>query len=90
MTLFFCGAGCPFVQAFVYSTNYPAKCKQFGGFLGDWAVKNLPTMQEMRQEPQVWSLDQEDPLEKEMATPIFLPGESHGQRRRRSLEDYSP
>ena len=31
----------------------------------------------------------EDPLEKEMAThsPIFLPGESHGQR---NLADYSP
>ena len=29
----------------------------------------------------VLSLDQEDPLEKEMATtPIFLPGKSHGQR----------
>ena len=31
---------------------------------------------------------QEDPLEKEMApTPVFLPGESHGQR---SLVDSSP
>ena len=26
------------------------------------------------------TLDQEDPLEKEMATPVFLPGKSHGQR----------
>ena len=25
-------------------------------------------------------LGQEDPLEEEMATPVFLPGESHGQR----------
>ena len=35
-----------------------------GGFPGGSAVKNLPAMQEM------WipSLDQEDPLEKEMAT----------------------
>ena len=33
-------------------------------------------MQEM-QETQVWSLGEEDPLEKEMATtPVFLPGES--------------
>ena len=33
------------------------------------------------QETQVWSLDQEDPLEKEMQpTPAFLPGKSHGQR----------
>ena len=31
---------------------------------------------------------QEDPLEKEMApTPVFLPGESHGQR---NLVGYSP
>ena len=30
-------------------------------------VKNLPAMQETR-ETQVWSLGQEDPLEKEMAT----------------------
>ena len=39
-------------------------------------VKNLPAMQE------TWfqSLGQEDPLEKEMATPVFLPGKSHGQR----------
>ena len=34
------------------------------------------------------SLGQEDPLEKDMATtPVFLPGESHGQR---SLAGYSP
>ena len=56
----------------------------------DWAslmvqmVKNLPAMQETR----VWSLGQEDALEKEMAsTLVFLPGESHGQR---SLAGYSP
>ena len=40
-------------------------------------VKNLPA----RWETQVQSLGGEDPLEKEMAThPVFLPGESHGQR----------
>ena len=47
-------------------------------------VKNLPAMQE------TWirSLGQEDPLEKEMApSPVFLPGESHGQR---SLVGYNP
>ena len=34
------------------------------------------------QETWVWSLGQEDLLEKEMATaPVFLPGESHGQKR---------
>ena len=40
------------------------------------------------QELWVPSLGQEDSLEKEMETdPVFLPGESHGQR---SLEGYSP
>ena len=46
-------------------------------------VKNLPSTQET----QVQLLDREDPLKKEMATtPVFLPGESHGQR---SLAGYS-
>jgi len=46
-------------------------------------VKNLPTMQE------IWvrSLGCEDPLEEEMATLVFLPGKSHGQR---SLAGSSP
>ena len=35
----------------------------------------------------VQSLGWEDPLEKEMATPVFLPGKSHGER---SLVGYSP
>ena len=40
------------------------------------------------QETWVQSLGWEDPLEEEMATiPVFLPGESHGQR---SLLGYSP
>ena len=40
------------------------------------------------QETQVRPLGQEDPLVKGMATtPVFLPGESHGQR---SLAGYSP
>ena len=47
-------------------------------------LKRLPAMQET----QVRSLSWEDPLEKEMATtPVFLPGESHGER---SLVGYSP
>ena len=47
-------------------------------------VKKLPEMQETW----VQSLGLEDPLEKEwLPTPIFLPGESHGQR---SLAGYSP
>ena len=46
-------------------------------------IKDLPVMQE------TWaqSLGQEDPLEEGMATPVLLPGESHGQR---SLADCSP
>ena len=47
-------------------------------------LKHLPAMQET----QVRSLGWEDPLEKEMQpTPVFLPGESHGQR---ILVGYSP
>ena len=46
-------------------------------------VKSLPAMQEMW----VQSLGRENPLEKKTATPVFLPGESHGQR---SLVGYSP
>ena len=47
-------------------------------------VRNGPAMQETR----VQSLGREDSLEKKMATtPVFLPGESHGQR---SLAGYSP
>ena len=40
------------------------------------------------QEIQVQSLDWEDPLQREwQSTPVFLPGEFHGQR---SLAGYSP
>ena len=39
-------------------------------------VKNLPTIKEMLVQP----LGGKDPLGKEMATPSFLPGKSHGQR----------
>ena len=46
-------------------------------------VKNLPATWEIW----VQSLGQEDSLEKErQPTPVFLPGESHGQK---SLVDYS-
>ena len=47
------------------------------------SVKNLPSMQETW----VLFLGQEDPLEKRMTTPVFLPGEFHGQR---SLSGYRP
>ena len=54
------------------------------GFPGGSVVKNPPA----KQETQFQSLDQKDPLEKEMApTPVFLPGKFHGQR---SLASYSP
>ena len=46
-------------------------------------VKNPAAMQRT----QVRSLGREDPLEKGMATPVFLPGGSHGQR---ILAGYSP
>ena len=46
-------------------------------------LKNLPAMHEMRVQSQDW----EDLLEKEMATPVILAGEFHGQK---SLEGYSP
>ena len=39
-------------------------------------VKNLPVMWETR----VQSLGWENPLEKKMAMPVVLPGESHGQK----------
>ena len=47
-------------------------------------VKNLPAMQET----QVRSLVRKIPWRREwQATPVFFPGESHGQR---SLVGYSP
>ena len=54
------------------------------GFLGGIGVKNLPA----NAEDMNLVLDWEDPLRrKEQPTPVFLPGESHGQR---SLAGYSP
>ena len=47
------------------------------GFPVAQVVKNLPAMQET----QVWSLGQEDPLEREwQPTPVLLHGKSHGSR----------
>ena len=49
-------------------------------------VKNLPVMQETW----VWSLGWEEPLEGRrewLPTPVFLSGESHGQKR---LAGYNP
>ena len=46
-------------------------------------VKKPPAMQETW----VWSLGWEDPLEKKVATSVFLPGKSHEQK---SLAGCSP
>ena len=54
-----------------------------GASLVAQTLKHLPAMQETW----VRSLGQEDTLEKEMATLVLLPGESHGGR---SLVGYSP
>ena len=54
-----------------------------GASLVTQMVKNLPAMKETW----VQSLGQEDPLEKGMDTPVFLPREFHGQR---NLAGYSP
>ena len=49
--------------------------------------KNSPVKQET-QETWVWSLCEEDPLERKLQpTPVFLPGKSHGQR---SMVGYGP
>ena len=54
------------------------------GSLVAQTVKNLPAMQETW----VWSLGWEDPWRRKcQPTPVFLPGESHGQR---ILLGYSP
>ena len=45
-------------------------------FILYWSIVDSPAVQET----QVWSLGQEDPLEKGIPTPVFLPGASHGQR----------
>ena len=57
------------------------------GFPGGSVVKTLPVNAgDMRDATR--SLGQEDPLEEGLAaTPVFLPGEFHGQR---SLVGYSP
>ena len=64
---------------FLFSGSLP----KVVGCSGGSVVKNSPAYKG----DTVWSLGQEDPVEKGMQpTPVFLPGESHGQR---SLVDYS-
>ena len=74
-------------QAGVEGTLFHMQSQQLWGFPGSAVIKNLPAMQET-QESWVLALGGEDPLEEEMKpTPVFLPGESHGQR---SLVGSSP
>ena len=56
------------------------------GFPSGSEVKNLPALQKL-QEKWIQSLGGEYPVEESMATPVFLPRESYGQR---SLAGYSP
>ena len=59
------------------------------GFLDVSVVKNPPVMQKIQETLWIRSLGQEDPLEGRawQPTPVFLSGESHGQR---SLAGNSP
>ena len=75
--------------AAAFLISFPTR---LGGRAGS-VVKNPPAMQKM-QEMRVLSLGQEDPLATHSSilgswqpTPVFLPGEFHGQR---SLVGYSP
>ena len=55
----------------------------FCGGLVAQTVKNLPAMQETW----IWSLGQEDTLRREwLPTPVFWPGEFHGQRSLEGLQ----
>ena len=57
--------------------GFSLQLKTDGTSLVAQLVKNVPAMQETR----IWSLSQEDPLEKGMTIHyVFLPGEFHGQR----------
>ena len=56
-------------------------------YLVNWPIKWLRQKEfSCKAGDQVQSLGWEDPLENRMNTPVFLPGESHGQR---SLAGYS-
>ena len=82
-----------FVECFLYSWNDSKRVirisssnplRSSGRSLVAQMVKNLSAMQETW----VWSLSSEDSWRREWRpTPVFLPGESHGQR---SLAGYSP
>ena len=65
------------------SNKWELCCIFVGASLVAQRLKCLPAMRETP----VRSLGQEDPLEKEIPTPVFLSGESHGQK---SLVGYIP
>ena len=67
----------------IFFLRYTLEERSFGASRVAQMVKNLPAMQEIG----VQSLGQEDHLENGMETPVFLPGEFHGQR---NLAGYSP
>ena len=88
------GVGCHFLLQGSFSTQGSNQCilrlLHFTQILYCWAslvanmVKKLPAMLRT----QVQSVDQEDPLRRTwQPTPVFLPGESHGEK---SLTVYSP
>ena len=66
------------LAVYIYKCVHPSQVAQW--------IKNQPAVLET-QETWVQSLSWEDPLKEGMATPVFLPGETHGQR---SLAGYSP
>ena len=60
---------------------------RFAWILEKNGEKENEDLSDTYEETWVWALGREDPLEDGMATPVFLAGESHGQR---SLVGYSP
>ena len=76
-------AVCGVAKSKMWLSNWTTKMLIQGASLVAWTVKNLLTTQETP----VQALGWEDPLEKGITTtPIFLPGEFHGQK---SLAGYS-
>ena len=74
-------------QMYQQQTLNQASLNRNTGFPGGSVVKNPPAMQKI-QETWVPSVGQEDPGRRTwQPTPVFLPGEFHGQR---SLVGYSP
>ena len=74
-------------QPLFQSTSQLGTPRGHVGFPGDHSGKE-PTCRCRRHKRRVWSLGREDPLEEDVQpTPVFLPGESQGER---SLAGCSP